>query len=180
MPRRADRCAHCDQAFEVGETFQGFLYEGDETYERRDFHLACPVPVEPRPVAGWRTKRPEPTTPKAQPFDREAIFNFFLRLENPETPHQLQFRFVLALLLWRKKVLKLVGTAEDDGREYWEFHNVQGELTHQVERPALDEEQLEALSRQLEELLADTGAALTAAELDPEAAPTPATPEEPA
>ncbi len=154
MPRRAEQCVGCRRAFDVGEIFQAFLYETDEGYERRDYCLGCRPPEDQTPIGSWKTRRPEPVAKKVQPFDREAIYAFFERLEEAEEPSQIQFRFVLALLLWRKKALKMERTVEEVGREVWEFLTPRTGVRHRVERPELGEEQLERLSGQLEQLLA--------------------------
>ncbi len=66
---------------------------------------------------------------------------------------QTQLRFVLALLLWRKRVLKFTGAVESDQGEGWEFVAPAAGETHRVRRPPLAEDQLEHLSNQLEQLL---------------------------
>ena len=154
MPRRAEECVGCRRVFEIGETFRALLYASDAGYERRDYCLACQPPPEPAPIGSWRTRRPEPTAKKIQPFDREAIYGFFERLENASTLDQIQFRFVLALLLWRKKALKMERTIDEGGREVWEFIAPRSGVLHRIVRPDLDEQQLERLSLQLEQLLA--------------------------
>lgn len=154
MPRPGEVCRGTGRAFEIGEEFQVLLYEAPDGYERRDYALDFEPPAEPAPVARWRTRRPEPTTRKVRPFDREAIYGFFEHLEDARDPDQARFRFVLGLLLWRKKVFKLERTVEEDGREVWEYVTVRTGITHRVPRPPLDEERLEELSTQLEHLLA--------------------------
>lgn len=154
MPRRAEQCVGCQRRFEIGENFRAYLYETDAGYERRDYCAACTPPEAPAAIGSWKTRRPEPAVKKAQPFDREATYAFFERLEDADEPHEVQFRFVLALLLWRKKVLKLERTVAADGREAWEFAATRTGTPHCVLRPDLDESQLERLSAQLEQLLA--------------------------
>ena len=154
MPRPGEACFGTGREFAVDEEFQVFLYEADEGYERRDYALDFAPPDEPAPVATWRTRRSEPTTKKAPPFDREAIYGFFERLEDVGDPIQAQFRFVLGLLLWRKKVLKLDRSTMDGDQEIWEYTTARTGVSHRVPRPALDEERLETLSAQLESLLA--------------------------
>jgi hypothetical protein len=159
MPRRGDACVACGRVFEPGEPFQACLYETDAGYERRDFCQTCP-PADERPVvAAWRTRRPPPSAPRVQPFDREAVYAFFERLSDAAEPQQLQFRFVLALLLWRKKVLRLERTLTEPAGEVWEFSVPRTGAVHGVVRPALEEAELERLSGQLEQLLADPGQA---------------------
>ena len=154
MPRPGKTCAGCRRGFEDGETFQALLDETPEGYERRDYCLDCPPPAEPVPIATWKAHRPPAQSKKPQTFDREAVYSFFLRLEDADEPEKLRLRFVLALLLWRKKVLKFTQSTETDGGETWEFSTPRTGENHHVHRPELDEEQLERLSLQLEHLLA--------------------------
>ena len=154
MPRRAESCVACQRTFNVGETFRAFLYETREGYVRRDYCDGCPPDATMPPVGAWKTHRPEPTARKTVPFDREAMYAFFERLDDSADPPRRQFRFVLALLLWRKKVLRLDQTVADVTGEVWEFSAARGEATFRVPRPELAEEQLDRLSAQLEQLLA--------------------------
>lgn len=181
MSRPGEACLACRREFPTGEAFQAGLYESPAGYERRDYCLNCGVPAEPSPLAVWKTRRPAPTK-KAQPFDREAIYGFFQRLDGPDpesgtaepadalagppgagtepaglSAEKVQFRFVLALLLWRKKILKFEQTLHEGGREIWQFAAPAAERTHRVERPDLDEAQMEKLSAQLEQLLVGGG-----------------------
>ncbi len=179
MPRRNDACANCERAFEVGQPLQAFLYESRAGYERRDYCLECQPPDQPEPLGFWKTQRPAPPTRKTQPFDRAAIYALFQRLEDDEEPEKIRLRFVLALLLWRKKMLKFERSEPAGGQEIWQFSVPRTDETHRVPRPALDEDQIERLSTQLEQVLAgrpdelDPAAAdgepkLVASDLDPE------------
>lgn len=165
MPHRADACAACGHGFEIGETFHAHLYRTDAGYARQDYCLNCHPPAAPDALGHWKTRRPEPTARKIQPFDREAIYSFFERLEDAHEPGHLQFRFVLALLLWRKKALKLERTMQGADGEAWEFVAVRTGTPHRVVRPDLDEQQLERLSEQLERLLATAPGELNPTEL---------------
>src|SRR5262249_55453180 len=119
-----------------------------------EFCLDCLPPELPIALASWRTRRPQPAAKRTHAFDREAVLGFLQRLGEPDSPQKVQFRFVLALLLWRKKVLKFDGSQPDGAGELWNFRlPVSGEK-YAVERPDLDEEEIESLSAQLEQLLA--------------------------
>ena len=164
MPRPGSVCALCAHEFEPGEAFAAYLYESAEAYERRDYCADCTPPAEPKPIGTWRTRRPLPTAKKVTVFDREAIYAFFRRLDDADEPEKVQFRFVLALLLWRKKVLQFSRSVKVDGRELWEFSQRGTDESHRVERPDLAEDELERLSMQLEHLL-------TGAPAEPDPAP---------
>lgn len=155
MPRRSDSCSACQVAFEPGTVFNAFLYDTSAGYERRDFCLNCRPPAESAPLGSWRTRRPVPTARKTFAFDREAVLGFFHRLKDAQTPEQQRFRFVLALLLWRKKALKFeTSETREDGGEVWRFAVPASSERCDVLRPELDEEEIDRLSHQLESLLA--------------------------
>jgi hypothetical protein len=153
MPRQGEACAACRCRFVPGDAIQAFLFESPDGYERRDYCDKCRPPDEPIAIGSWRTRRPQPVAKKRQTLDREAIQHLFEQLEDAETPEKRQLRFVLALLLWRKKVLKFEHSATEDGREVWHFVVRPSGVAHAVVRPDLDEEQLEGLGDQLEMLL---------------------------
>ena len=88
-------------------------------YERHDYCLNCGVPITPVPIGSWRTRRPMPRSSSVPTFDREAVYRFFERLEGSDEPQRIQFRFLLALLLWRKKVIKLERTMTLNDTEIW-------------------------------------------------------------
>ena len=153
MPRRADACTGCQRPFAVGETLHAYLFESTDGYARLDFCARCPPPTDRVPVGSWKTRRAEPVKRLSQTFDRQAVYQLFEQLSDAQDARRAQFRFVLALLLWRKKTLRLERTGQDRDGEFWEFVHVAAGTLHQVRRPELDEEQLEQLSAQLEQLL---------------------------
>lgn len=168
MPKRGAACDVCNHEFEFGETMLACLYDSADGFARRDFCDNCQPPEEPRPVGAWKTRRPRPVEKKKQAFDMESIQRMFEQLEDADSPAPLRLRFVLALLLWRKKALKFDGSESDDQGEVWRFHAPRTGAACTVRRPDLDEERLEQLGLQLESLLAgspgDAGALLAGAE----------------
>lgn len=153
MPRRGEACGVCQKTFEPGEELRAFLLESPEGYQRRDCCLSCPAPNNAGVVGSWKTRRPLPAAKKTLTFDRATIFQLFTTLEDAETPERIQLRFVLALLLWRKKALKFVDSDVNAEREVWNYTTSKGDTRYAVVRPDLDESQLERLGEQLELLL---------------------------
>lgn len=169
MPRRSDACLTCAKPFAAGDEIWVLLNESATGYERRDLCPACNQPTEPPPLAMWRTRRPVPTAKPAAGFDRDAIFGFFQRMGASDEPAKIQFRFVLALLLWRKRVLKFASTEMEPTGEVWRFVTLRGDQTFDVLKPELDEDQIERLSAQLEELISGSVSEF-AEQLEPAAA----------
>ncbi len=153
MPRRNDRCGHCARPFEPGDVLQSRLYEQPSGYERADFCEACTPPADRAPVAAWRSRRAEPSARRSAAFDRETALSFFRRLADPSTSEQAQFRFVLGMLLWRKKVLRFDRSDRTREGEVWSFHTVGSDESFELAVPDLDESRLEQLSAQLDALL---------------------------
>ncbi len=157
MPRRSDRCAVCQREFSVGEVLIVFLYDAPTGYERRDCCATCAAPAEPAPVGSWKTRRADPRATAGRAtmvIDKPALLSALEQLSDATDVRRLQFRFVLALLLWRKRALKLDGTRDEAGVEYWDFTDSLSNTTHAIARPDLDEAELERLSSELEALIA--------------------------
>ncbi len=154
MPRPGSGCCTCAREFGTGEAFRVCLHETPAGYERRDYCATCSPAGGAEVIATWKTRRPPPAPKKGPSFDPAAIFRFFQRLEGADGPGQVQLRFVLALLLWRKKILRLERSVAGGAREEWEFSERGSDATHRVIRPELADDELERLSGQLELLLA--------------------------
>lgn len=154
MSRRSDHCLSCAAALGAGAVYRAYLYESAQGYERRDYCDVCTPPADPAPVGFWRGRRPVSTdSASAAPFDREAVFAFFQRLSD-DTPERRQFRFVLALLLWRKKVLKLESADSGANGETWRFVAPHVGESYAVERPDLSDDDATRLSADVERLIA--------------------------
>ena len=153
MPRHGEACEACRRSFEPGEKIQARLCEAPEGYERRDYCARCQPQAEIATIGTWWTHRPQPADKRVPAFDREAIYGFFEQLEGADTSEKQQLRFVLALLLWRKKVLKFDRSETRDDGEVWRFAAPASGTEHAVERPELAEDELERLGGQLEGLL---------------------------
>lgn len=57
----------------------------------------------------WRTSVPESGQERRLLVDDETLLDLFLRLEADERPNRIAFRFVLGLLLVRRRLLRVVG-----------------------------------------------------------------------
>ena len=78
----------------------------------------------------------------------------FERLADDDRPQRVAFRYLLALVLLRKRKLKLVGREDAEVGEVWllQFRGVDGEQVR-VKNPGIAEEEIQDLSEQLGEIL---------------------------
>ena len=129
--RREERCSRCSRVFGEGETIFSLLFLEPERLRRED---ACPDCFDRREAGAagevlfWRTRH---TLDRKQRFavDFDAIEELFVTLEGRREGRQGELRYLLSLLLLRKKRLKLVGVRR----------NAQGE-TLCLRRPRRQEE----------------------------------------
>lgn len=119
----------------------------------------------------WKTTVPEPNQKKKMFVDDAVLLNLLRRLEDATEPQRLAFRYVVALILMRKKLLRYDGTEklddpEGDGpvQEWWQFTpkldvskghfgKWNEDETLSVLDPRLDESQIEQVTTQLGEIL---------------------------
>ncbi len=74
----------------------------------------------PQRVFGfWKTIVPEPNARRRTFVDDELLLTVFERLADDQRPQRIAFRFVIALILMRKKLLKYEGREQRGTLEIW-------------------------------------------------------------
>jgi hypothetical protein len=150
---------HCHgngRKIEYGEEYFGALVETEEGLQRRDFCAEYWESENPQVFCYWKTRLPEPGQKKQLFVDDQMLMTFFERLANETDQEKVDFRFVLTLVLMRKKLLKYDESRTEDGKEIWRLRipgDKSAENTAEVVNPHLDEEQIEQLSSQIGEIL---------------------------
>ena len=147
------QCFGTSREIEPGEEYFGALVRTEEGLQRRDFSADYWESEKPDVFCYWKTKLPHPNQKKQLFVDDQMLMAFFERLEKETEPEKVNFRFVLALILMRKRILKYDDTRIDDGREIWRLRIVGDKQIAEVVNPHLDEEQIEELSSQIGEIL---------------------------
>lgn len=116
--RRGGTCAGCSAAFAPGRDAVSALYAAGESFERRDWCGACFQDAERRgsPFSWWSAPVPEPEQRKAV-FDLGVAREFLQRLLRDGDPARASLRWLLALLLMRKRIVVVEGQEVRDGVE---------------------------------------------------------------
>ena len=153
IERPLGQCSGTGRTIEEGEDYFAALVETDEGLSRRDFCKEYWESEGPEVYCYWKTRLSDSDEKKPMFVDDDMLMAFFDRLESEEDGEKVNFRFVLALILMRKKQLKYDSSRTKDGREVWRLR-VRGEDRYvEVTDPHLDEEQVEQLSEQLGQIL---------------------------
>ncbi len=152
------RCARCDRQFAVGDEYYSAVVETDDEslLARQDF---CPDCWAPRDefFSFWKTRVPEPRMEERGPrlIDLGRLTELFEGLADTEEPRGRQFRYVLALVLMRKRRLKLVSSRRlpGGGGEEMTLRETGSERTHTVSSPGLTEAGIVEVADRLGEIL---------------------------
>ena len=146
-------CSGSGRTINYGEEYFAALVEAGGVFERRDFSREYWESEKPEVYCYWRTKLPDPDEKKAIFVDDEMLMAFFERLAQETEQEKINFRFVLALILMRKRRLKYDSTKVEGEKEIWRLR-ITGEKQYtEVTNPHLNEEQIEQLSSQLGQIL---------------------------
>jgi hypothetical protein len=154
VARASGRCAITGREFAEGDSYYAVLFEGPEGMDRRDYAVEAWTGPPEGSFCYWRGRVPvREKKPSAITIDAELLTQLFLRLEEDGSEPGQQFRFVLALLLMRKRLLKFEGTVRNEDREYWQLRLMSDSSVHQILNPQLGQQEVDRLSLQLTALL---------------------------
>jgi hypothetical protein len=168
ISRGSGRCATTGRELAEGECYYTALFETAEAFERRDYSLEGWSGPPEGSFCYWKTRMPiKGKKPTAIAVDNTLLVNLFCRLEDDNSEMRQKFRFVLALLLMRKRLLRLDRTTrDDDGRELWHMRLLAEQSTHQVLNPQLSNEEIDRLSAQLAAILSGDASVISSLEED--------------
>jgi hypothetical protein len=146
-------CAATGAPLAEGQEVYAVLLEEGETLRRVDYSLDGWSGPPAGAFCFYKTRVPVKERKKRLLVDDEVLINFFLRLADETQEARVHFRFVLALILMRKRLLKYEDTERNGDREFWRMRFVRDTVVHRVENPRLTEEQISAVSRELGAIL---------------------------
>ena len=150
------QCTACQAEFSPGQEYFAVLYQQDKTLIRKDFCQTCyQDPPQDTVFSFWKARLPEPQQRKKLLVDDQVLTDLFLRISDDLENTSQAFRFILALILMRKRILKYLRTERDENnQEVWIMKLARKDNEHRVVNPQLDEQQLQEVRDQLSAILA--------------------------
>jgi hypothetical protein len=146
-------CFGTDGEIQVGQDYFAALVETEEGFERRDYCAEYWDKHKPEAYCFWKTKMPDPDKKKNIFIDDEMLMVFFERLAEETDEEKVNFRFVLTLILMRKRKLKYDSAEIKDGKEIWELKVTAQSRSVKVVNPNLTEDRITELSSQMGQIL---------------------------
>jgi len=151
--RPLGQCSGTGKRIEPGEEYFAALVETQDSLARRDFCAEYWTETQPEVFCYWKSTLPHPDQKRKIFVDDRMLMAFFERLAEEDEPQKLNFRFVLALILMRKRRLKYDSSKRQGEQEVWRLRVTGEDRFVELKNPQLDEEQIEQLSSQLSEIL---------------------------
>jgi hypothetical protein len=153
IKKTVGQCSGTGRELEIGQEYFAALVEGEEGLERRDFSADYWNEASPAVFCFWKTKMPNPEQKKKVFVDDEMLMAFFDRLAGETDLEKINFRFVLTLILMRKRKLKYDSCEMVDGEEVWTVKVTGQDRSETVVNPHLTEDQIEGLTGQMGQIL---------------------------
>ncbi len=148
------QCCETGRELAIGEEYYAALVKIETgQLERRDYSTDCWKRDKPEVYCFWKTKMPDSQQKKKLFIDDEMLMAFFERLTEETEQEKINFRFVLTLVLMRKRKLKYESSDIKDGAETWTLRITGSDERVQVINPHLTEDEIEQLSSQMGQIL---------------------------
>jgi hypothetical protein len=152
---RTDRCAQTGEPFQDGEYFYTLLFNDKGVYRREDLSEAAWQQRNDniQPYSFWRSKfeTPPPAVPEA--LGKQTAEDLLRRYMEENSPQHTNTRYILALMLERKRQLKQIDAKEEDGRTTLIYEHVKTGEVFVIPDPQLRLEQLAEVQTEVAELL---------------------------
>ena len=151
--RASRHCTSTGRELAEGEEFYSMLVADGSGWKRLDY--ACDawhgVPEEGA-LAWWKSRMPSRESKKARLAPNDVLLEYFQELV--ERPAEQDARYVLALLLVRRRVVRLEDTEQDSsGGNVLVLYCPRDETTFRVAERSLNEEQTDEIQARLSQLL---------------------------
>jgi hypothetical protein len=107
---RAHACARTHAPFSEGEVIYTLLFRDESGFRREDIcEAAWPSYQETiQPFSFWKSTYENPPPPPPEPLPKESVETHLRKLIQEDQPAETNARYILALMLERKKTLKQV------------------------------------------------------------------------
>ncbi len=148
VPRGAERCVKCGREFGAGEDFVATVRGSSAGFAREDRCVPCGTELEAGVFSFWRGKRP---TGQNRPhrLDYDSLLELFRRLDGHDDDQSRRLKWIVGILLLRRRLLVQVSRAEEEGREVLSLKLKHEDHVFRVADPGIGEEAFAAMQEDL-------------------------------
>jgi hypothetical protein len=147
------RCVLTGRELRPGERCYTVLLEEQGKFLRQDFSQEAWQGPPSGAFSFWAGRVPTQEQSKKLRFDDELLLDCFQRLEGDAEPARINFRYVVALLLMRRKRFRFEQVRKDGGLEFLQLRCVRTGSLHEVLNPRLGEDEMTAVQTEVFKVL---------------------------
>ena len=148
------KCAGTGADLVPGETCFSALVDNKGELQRLDFSEAGWKGPPAGTLGVWKCVVPKPAEVRHEPLDTTALMTCFEQLTEEASPAREGLRYILALLLVKKRRLRLEGSRTDGDNEYLQLAGAHGEGAYEVRDLNPSDEEVQQWQRELNVYLA--------------------------
>jgi hypothetical protein len=144
------RCAVSGKELQPGERFYSVLLDEGGKFQRLDYSTEAWQGPPKEAFSFWAGRIPLREDNRRPRIDDDLLMDCFERLEEEESEaSRSKFRYVVALLLMRRKRLKFAESRLENGIEVLHLHGVRTGKDYRVINPRLTEDEMAAVQEEV-------------------------------
>ena len=152
VQRCTRRCAASDRELKPGEVFYSVLLSEGAEIVRCDYAAEAWKGAPDNAVGWWKSQMPDPQANKMHWAPNEVMLHYFEQLANE--PEKEDTRYVLALLMLRRRLMRLEETQRDEqGQETLVLYCPKKETEYRIATSDPDAARVERIQEELAKLL---------------------------
>lgn len=156
VQRCTRRCAKTDRELNPGETYFSALVPQGGSVARLDYSAEAWEGPPEGAIGWWQARLPDANAHKMHWAPNDVMLHYFEELDN--RPDQLDARYVLALLMVRRRILRLEATETDNqGQETLVLFCSRNDTEYRVAAISVSDERASEIQNELAKLLHTEG-----------------------
>jgi hypothetical protein len=139
-------CSATGRELKAGERYYAVLLDDAGKFVRKDFAVDAWAGPPAGAIAHWTGRVPASDRPRKPTFNEELLLDCFHHLSGSTEPGRVNFRYVVALLLMRRRRLKFEDVRQAEGGAHvLVVRDAKGGARHEVPDPRLTEDEVAAV-----------------------------------
>ena len=152
VKRFTRKCAKTDRELQPGEAFYSVLMADGADIIRQDYAADEWDGPPEESIGWWKSEVPDPKNKKVHWAPNDVMLHYFQQLESQ--PDKKDVRYILGLLLIRRRVMKLQeSTSDDDKGEFMNVFCQKADCEYQIEVATPSASRIQVIQDELAELL---------------------------
>jgi len=152
VQRCTKHCCRTDRELEPGEWFYSVLVADGAEMQRHDYSAEAWEGPPPEAVGWWKSQIPDRNANRVNWAPNDVMLQFFDELS--DQPDKQDMRYVLSLLLVRRRVMRLEESETDEqGREIIVLYCPRRETTYKIPAVTPGQARIEEIQQELARLL---------------------------